>query len=89
MSFFVDVDGKDRNRDVLFRTQRFSKSLYDALDQVTGPNLHRALGEEMETPYEILTPAEIAAVVARRQLVRQYMDALITQYGSRNVLAFP
>ena len=66
MSFYVDGNGNERNREVLFRTQRFSRALYEALDKVTVPNMQRALAEELGTPYEILTPAEIAAVVARR-----------------------
>ena len=89
MSFFVDEDGKDKNRDVLFRTQRFSKTMYEALNQVTEPTLQKALAEEMGTPYEILTPAEIAAVVARRRVIQSHVDALIAQYGVRSVLVFP
>jgi hypothetical protein len=89
MSFFVDADGKEKNRDVLLRTQRFSKKLYQALDTITEPTLQKALAEEMGTPYEILTPAEIAAVVARRRYVQNYVGSLITQYGARSVLVFP
>ena len=37
MSFFVDGDGYEKNRDVLFRTQKFSRALYQALDKVTSP----------------------------------------------------
>jgi hypothetical protein len=89
MSFFVDADGKDKNRDVLFRTQRFSRTMYEALDKVTEPTLQKALSEEMGTPYEILTPAEIAAVIARRRVIQSHVDALIAQYGVRSVLVFP
>jgi hypothetical protein len=89
MSFFVDGDGYEKNRIVLFRTQRFSRKLYDALDLVTVPNLSGALAEELGTPYEILTPAEIAAVVSRRQVVQRYIEGLIAQYGEKSVFAFP
>jgi hypothetical protein len=89
MSFFVDGDGYEKNREVLFRTQRFSRKLYDALDRVTVPNLNSALAEELGTPYEILTPAEIAAVVSRRQVVQRYIQTLVAQFGERNVFAFP
>jgi hypothetical protein len=37
MSFYVDGDGYERNREVLFKTQRFSRALYQALDKVTCP----------------------------------------------------
>jgi len=89
MSFYVDGDGYERNREVLFRTQRFSRKLYDALDRVTVPNLNSALSEELGTPYEILTPPEIAAVVSRRVVVQRYIQALVTQFGERNVFVFP
>jgi hypothetical protein len=89
MSFFVDPEGPAKNREVLFRTQRFSRSLYEALDRVTVPTLERALAQEAGTPYEILTPAEIAGVVGRRVVVRQYIDALIAQLGAGKVLVFP
>ena len=89
MSFYVDGDGYERNREVLFKTQRFSRALYEALDKVTVANLQRALAEELGTPYEILTPAEIAAVVSRRDVVQRYIAALIAQHGERNVLVFP
>jgi hypothetical protein len=89
MSFYVDGDGYERNREVLFRTQRFSRKLYEALDRVTIPNLNSALAEELGTPYEILTPAEIAALVSRRQVVQRYIQSMAAQLGERNVFAFP
>jgi hypothetical protein len=89
MSFFVDGNGNERTREVLFRTQRFSRALYDALDKVTVPNLQSALAEELGTPYEILTPTEIAAVAARRAVVQRYITDLIAQHGERAVLFFP
>src|SRR6476659_8949031 len=45
MSFYVDGNGYERNREVLFKTQRFSRSLYEALDKITIPNMQRALAE--------------------------------------------
>jgi hypothetical protein len=89
MSFYVDGDGYEKNRKVLFVTQKFSRALYEALDKVTMTNLQRALAEELGTPYEILTPAEIAAVVSRRGVVQRYIASLIAQHGERNVLVFP
>ena len=89
MSFYVDGTGNERNREVLFKTQRFSRALYEALDRVTVANLQRALAEELGTPYEILTPAEISAVAARRAVVQRYIADLIAQHGERAVLFFP
>jgi hypothetical protein len=89
MSFYVDGTGNERNREVLFKTQRFSRALYAALDKVTVSNMQRALAEELGTPYEILTPAEISAVVARRAVVQRYIADLIALHGEREVLFFP
>jgi len=89
MAFYVDPNGFQRNRDVLQRTQRFSKSLYSALDKITAPTLEKALSEEIGAPYEILTPAEIAAVIARRQVIRQHVATLVAAFGERKVLVFP
>jgi hypothetical protein len=89
MSFYVDGNGNERNREVLFRTQKFSRALYEALGRITVPNLQRALAEELGTPYEILTPAEISAVVSRRAVAQRYIADLIAQQGEKNVLVFP
>ncbi|HVZ88224.1 MAG TPA: hypothetical protein VHG72_14730 [Polyangia bacterium] len=89
MSFFVDPQGTEKNRDVLYRTQRFSRELVAALDRVTVPMLQRALAQEPGANYEILTPAEIDAVVGRRQLIQRYVHDLIGKYGAREVLFFP
>jgi hypothetical protein len=89
MSFFVDPEGKERNRLALLKTQRFSAALSQALDRVDVETLRRAFAEEGGSSYEILTEAEIKAVVARRGLVRRHIDQLIGQYGEKAVLAFP
>jgi hypothetical protein len=93
MAFAVELDGKEKNRQELFRTQRFSRALYQALDRVDVPTLQRILGatsgEDGDRPAEILTPAEMRAVVSRREFVHHYIDDLIAEYGAKNVLVFP
>jgi hypothetical protein len=89
MSFFVDPVGKAKTRDELMRVQRFSRTTVSALDRISVPTLEQVLSEETGTPYEILTPAEIKAVVARRDVVRQYVAVLVNEFGTNDVLAFP
>ena len=89
MSFYLELEGKDRSRQALFRTQRFSLALYQALNRIEAPTLKRILGADADTPVAILTPPEIRAVVTRRDVVRRYIDDLIAQYGAKNVLFFP
>jgi hypothetical protein len=89
MAFFLDPEGTPRNRQALLKTERFSRGLYQALARVDAPTLERALAEEPAGSTEILTPAEIRAVVARRDFARRRVDELIARYGEDEVLAFP
>jgi len=89
MSFFLDPEGMEKVRTVFLRTQRFSRSLYEALGRLDAGTLGRALAEESGTTVEILTAPEIRAVVARRDFARRHIDELIGQYGAASVLAFP
>jgi hypothetical protein len=89
MSFFVEPEGNVKTREALLKGQRFSRATYAALDRISVPTLEHVLAEETGTPYEILTPAEIGAVVKRRDVVRQYVAVLIDHFGANDVLAFP
>jgi hypothetical protein len=90
LSFHLDPQGPERNRAILQQTQRFSRRLYAALGRVTTEGLEEALSEATGgDPYEILTPAEIRAVVARRAVIQGHVDALVSTYGAANVLVFP
>jgi hypothetical protein len=89
MSFFVEPEGNEHTRSILRRVQRFSLQLYQALDRVTVPALEQVLAQASQDEYQILTPSEIRAVVARRDLVRHHIDGLVASYGPRNVLVFP
>jgi hypothetical protein len=89
MSFFVEPAGKEKTREELMRVQRFSRATYAALDRISVPALEQILSVETGTPYEILTPAEIRAVVARRDVVREYVAVLVGQFGDGKVFAFP
>jgi hypothetical protein len=89
LSFFIELDGKASVRQALIKTQRFSRALYLSLDRIDAPTLSRILSEDEGIPIEILTPAEIRAVITRRDLAHHYIDELIGQYGVKNVLYFP
>lgn len=89
MAFFLDPMSHGRPRAVLQRTQRFSRHLYRALDRVSVVRLEQVLAQETDSPYEILTPSEMRAVVARRDAAKKHIDGLVALYGERNVLVFP
>ncbi|MES1205962.1 MAG: hypothetical protein ABUS79_08490 [Pseudomonadota bacterium] len=87
MSFFLNEDGMERNRQLLSRTQRFSRSLHQALARVDVATLRRLFHEP--DGGEVLTEAEIRATVSRREFVERHVAALIAQYGEQRVLCFP
>ena len=59
----------------------------DALPRLDGATLRPLMVDPDGT--EILTDAEIRAVVARRQYVQRYVAGLVKQFGERKVLCFP
>lgn len=87
MSFFLEPQGTERNRALLSKQQRFSRRLYEALRSVDQPTLRRLLHEPDGS--EILTEAEMRAVVQRREFIQKYVSDLIRQFGEENVLYFP
>jgi hypothetical protein len=87
MSFFLDADGNERNREVLLGTQRFSRRLVAALEHLDVSTLRRVLREPDGT--DILTGAEVQAVVSRRKFVERHVASLIAAHGEAKVLAFP
>lgn len=89
MAFFLEPTGNEQTRSRLLRTQRFSNLMVKALERITVPTLERLLSRGPRDDYEILTPSEIRAVVARRDFAKRHIDSLIATYGQRNVLAFP
>jgi hypothetical protein len=89
LSFFIEPQGNEKTRAALARTQRFSRRLYQALDRISEETLTRILVQASEGDYEILTKAEIRAVVSRRDYVKKYVDGLISTFGAGEVLYFP
>ncbi len=89
MSFFVEPEGEgEEPRGAVPDAAFFARALRGARPHHV-PTLERALAQEPGAAYEILTPAEIPAVVARRQIVRSYIAELIAQFGAKSVLFFP
>jgi hypothetical protein len=89
MSFFIEPEGSEKTRAALRRAQRFSRRLFQALDRISEDALARILSQASEGDYEILTKAEMRAVVARRDYVKSYVGGLVGSYGQQDVLYFP
>jgi hypothetical protein len=83
--FQVEPEGHLRCRTYLFRCQKFSRKLVEALRQVDFSSLRQALAPEPG----VLTEAEMRSVVARKDVSLRYIDSLIAQFGADRVLVFP
>ena len=83
--FQVQEEGHEKCRIALGRCQKFSRRLVAALRGFDGHALRQAL----ESDPGVLSDAEIAAVVARKDVALGYIDSLIDRYGSERVLVFP
>ena len=89
LSFLIEPEGNEKTRTALHRVQRFSRRLFQALDRVSEDSLERTLAQASEGDYEILTKAEIRAVVSRRDYVKNYVGGLVASSGAQEVLYFP
>lgn len=83
--FQVEPEGHVRCRTYLFRCQKFSRKMIAALRRLDLKSVRRALAPEPG----VLTDAEMASVVARRNVALRYVDGLIGQFGADRVLVFP
>jgi len=88
LSFFLRPEGHSRNRAALEKAQRFSRHLYRALSGVTLEALEEAMWDEHDGQ-EVLTPSEIRAVVARRDVALKHIKTVAQAYGEEQVLVFP
>jgi hypothetical protein len=83
--FQVEPEGHVRCRTYLFRCQKFSRKMVEALRKFDQAALKRALEGEPG----ILSEAEMRAVIARRDVGLKHVDSLIAQFGEDKVLVFP
>ena len=83
--FQVEPEGHLRCRTYLFRCQKFSRKLVAALRRFDLAALKQALAPEPG----LLSDAEMASVIARKDVALRYVDGLVAQFGSDKVLVFP
>jgi hypothetical protein len=83
--FQVDPDGHSKCRIYLFRAQKFSRRMVEAVRRLDMASLKEALAHEPS----LLSQAEIDAVLARRDVALKYLDGLVAEYGEDQVLVFP
>jgi hypothetical protein len=83
--FQVEPEGHLRCRQYLFRCEKFSRKLVEALRNMDLASLRRALEPEPA----VLNDAEMDSVIARKDVTLKYIDGLIAAFGADQVLVFP
>ena len=83
--FQIEPEGHLRCRTYLFRSQKFSRKMVAALRRLDLASLREALSPEPG----VLSEAEMASVIARKDVALRYVDGLVAQLGADKVLVFP
>jgi hypothetical protein len=89
LSFGLDGRGQLKARIYLERSQKFSRSLYEALRRLDPVEVTDAMNTDTGPWESLLTEEEISAMMKRRDYLVSYIDGLITMYGEDAVLVFP
>ena len=89
LAFSLYTRGHTANLSRLHRIQVFPRGLIGRLRSLTAGAIVGALGADDDLLGPLLTPAEIRAVLSRRDHVLEYVDGLIADLGEDPVLALP
>jgi hypothetical protein len=90
LSFSLARFGHEMNVGAMRRIQVFSKGLVQRMRELTLEQLQTTLTPETDSKLgRLLNPAEIRAIIYRRDNMILYIDRLIAKYGEDAVLAFP
>ncbi len=91
LSFTSFTRGHTKNLTYLRRVGRFSRALVERLRALTLADLRTAMAprDSDQELGELLTEAEMQAVIARRDYVVGYIDSLIEKYDTDKILVFP
>jgi hypothetical protein len=89
LSFSQFTLGHATNLSKLHRIQVFPRSLIAKLRALTVEALAASIGPDDDLLGPLLSPAELRAVVARRDHVVAYVDRLIGEHGDSAILALP
>jgi hypothetical protein len=73
----------------LHRTERFSRAFIDRARTLTAQQIADEVNRDIDPRRPLLTEAQIAGVLARRDTLIHYVDGLVAQYGEQAVYAFP
>ena len=89
MAFSLDREGHRKSHNQLERVEVFSRGLIGRLRKLDLARLRAVLDVDTGPYDELLTDEELAALLARRDVLLAYVDELIARHGEAKVLAFP
>jgi hypothetical protein len=91
LAFSIYTFGHEANLKPLYAIQVFPRAVVTKLRALTYEQIAAALslGEDPTGMSPLLEPAEIRAILARRDHMMRYIDALIAELGEQAVLALP
>jgi hypothetical protein len=89
LAFSLYSRGHATNLARLYRIQVFPRGLVGRLRALTAEAVAAALGADDDLLGPLLSPAEIRAMLSRRDHVLEYVDRLIADLGEDAVLALP
>lgn len=81
--------GGRQARSGLHRTMRYSRRLYRRLKALSYQRLERAMRVDEGCPFELLTEAEMRAVIDRRNYAVQHINRVIARFGWQKTMVFP
>jgi hypothetical protein len=91
LSFSIYTYGHEANLTPLRQISVFSRRLIERLRSLTARQINEVLasGDDAGDLAPLLEPAEVRAILGRRDHIMQYIDGLIEEYGEAKVLALP
>lgn len=88
LAFSLNKIGHEHTITALHRIQMFPRQLVGELRRLTAESLAAAIGPDDPILGRLLSPAELAAIMSRRDHLLAYIDRLIAEHGEEAVLAF-
>lgn len=88
LAFSLNKIGHEHTVTALHRIQMFPRKLVRELRRLTYDSLTAAIGGDDPILGRLLHPAEIAAMLSRRDHILAYVDRLVAEHGEDAVLAF-
>ncbi|MBZ0239023.1 MAG: hypothetical protein K8M05_42325, partial [Deltaproteobacteria bacterium] len=89
LAFSKKKSGTHKSHLYLQRVQKFSRRLVERIRGLKEEEVRTVMARDPEPFDRLLTDAEIEAMMARRDVLLEYVDGLVAEHGADKVLVFP